>query len=310
MIKSAVVTGASGMIGATTIRELNRRGIEVLALVRPGSSKLRNLPVSPLVKTIECELDGFYDFLDRHEKGSFDAFFHFAWDGTYGEARNDATRQTKNIGYTIDAIELASRLGCEVFIGAGSQAEYGPASEKLAPETPVRPMNGYGIAKYCAGKLGAIRARQLGMRFVWTRILSVYGPMDNHYSFTMNAILKRLRGEETQFTRGEQVWDFLFSEDAARAMVLIAEKGRDGAVYCLGSGIERRLSDAIGIICSSIRPDLPTGLGSLPYPDGQVMYLCADIARLAEDTGFCPEVSLEEGLARTIAFAKHQYISD
>ena len=64
-------------------------------------------------------------------KGSFDTFYHIAW-GYTGAARNKSTRlQSKNIDYTLDAVEAAAKLGCKRFIGAGSQAEYGPLDREM-----------------------------------------------------------------------------------------------------------------------------------------------------------------------------------
>lgn len=305
-MKRAVITGATGMLGATLARQLIRDGIGVLAIVRPGSSKRANLPDSPLVRVAECPLAG----LSRMEADGevCDAFFHFAWDGTYGDSRNDALLQEANVRATLDAVALAARLGCRTFVGAGSQAEYGiaPLSCPLTPDTPVRPLTGYGMAKLAAGSLGRLYARQLGIRFVWARILSVYGPMDNPYTLTMSAIRKRLSGEVTHFTAGGQIWDFLFSEDAAWALRLMSEKGLDGATYVLGSGQETRLKDAIEAVCHQVNPALPSGIGDIPYPPGQVMYLCADISDLTRDTGFLPAVSFNEGIQRTVDWVKEQ----
>jgi nucleoside-diphosphate-sugar epimerase len=177
---------------------------------------------------------------------------------------------------------------------------------RLTPDTPAHPLTGYGMAKLAAGNLGRPYAKKLGIRFVWARILSVYGPMDNPYTLTMGAIRKRLNGEATHFTAGDQIWDFLFSEDAARALRLMGEKGLDGVTYVLGSGRETRLKDAIEAICRLSNPSLPVGLGDIPYAPGQVMYLCADISDLTRDTGFVPAVPFSEGIKRTVDWCKEQ----
>lgn len=87
---------------------------------------------------------------------SCDAFFHLAWTGTVGAARNDMFQQNKNVEYALEAVELAASLGCKIFVGAGSQAEYGRVEGKLCADTPVFPENGYGIAKLCAGQMTRI----------------------------------------------------------------------------------------------------------------------------------------------------------
>lgn len=300
-MKRVVVTGASGMIGATLIRQFVDLGVEVLAIVRSQSDKSANIPVSPLVKSMTCDLSQLRNFPINSVSDAYDAFFHFAWAGTYGSIRDDVYLQHSNVGYTLDAIALAHKLGCAVFVGAGSQAEYGPKmNEKLAPNTPTAPVTGYGIAKLEAGRLGRLYASQLGIRFIWARILSVYGPMDNTYTLVMSTIRKLLSGEEVHFTKGEQQWDFLYSDDAANAFRLMAESGRDEEVYCVGSGETILLRDALTYLCRAVDPSSRVGLGDIPYPANQVMYLCADTSALQKDTGFIRRVSFEEGVQKTI----------
>lgn len=287
------------MIGATLTRLLLAEGKQVCAVVRPKSGKLANLPECPNLKIVECDINNLRSLSEKLQD-NFDAFYHFAWNGTFGNSRNDTYLQTMNIQNTLDALKSAADLGCKVFVGAGSQAEYGRYDGKLSPDTPCNPENGYGIAKYTAGKLSAIYARQLGIKHIWARILSVYGPYDNDFTMVMSTIQKLLNGERAQFTKGEQLWDFLYSEDAARAFKLMGEKGKNGAVYCVGSGQAKPLREYILQIKDAINPSLELGIGELPYAQNQVMHLCADINALTKDTGFHPQVEFEAGIKKTI----------
>lgn len=304
-LKKVVISGATGSIGMALISHFIKNNIEVMVLYRGNSLRANNIPDHPLVRKEICSLAEMSDFV-LHSGEKYDAFYYFAWDGTFGNVRNDMYLQNQNIKYTLDAVYLAKRLGCNTFIGAGSQAEYGRVEGKLTPETPAFPENGYGIAKLCAGKMSRILCEQLGMGHIWTRILSVYGPMDNETSLTMSTIVKLMKGEETHFTKGEQVWDFLYSEDAANAFHLLGEKGISGKTYCLGSGNTILLRDAIMEIFDQINPNSKMGIGDIPYPQNQVMFLCADIESLTKDTGFVPMVSFKDGIRKTIKWYKEK----
>lgn len=238
---------------------------------------------------------------DQLEVG-YDAFYHFAWNGTFGDTRNDMTMQVQNIQYSLDAVELAEALECRCFIGAGSQAEYGRVEGKLRPDTPTFPENGYGMAKLCAGAMTRQMCISCGMRHIWTRILSVYGCYDGAYTMIMSALDKMRTNAETAFTPGEQQWDYLNGRDAARAMVLIGKRGVSGKTYVLGSGSARPLREYLEILAKETKYTRPLGLGKLPYAPKQVMHLCADISELTRDTGFVPEVSFEEGVRELIAW--------
>ncbi len=297
----AVLTGATGSVGMALIAELIKREIPALVLCRAESPRSADIPNHPLITKVNCPLSEMADF-SLPEGETYDVFFHFAWEGTTGASRNDMVLQNRNVAYTLDAVSLAKRLGCHTFIGAGSQAEYGRVEGKLRPSTPAFPENGYGMAKLCAGQMSRVLCEQMGMRHIWARILSVYGPHDTATSMVMSTVDKLKRGEKPSFTPGEQIWDYMYSGDAACAFVAMAEKGKHGAIYCLGSGDPRPLKDYIMTIGQVAAPGAPLGLGEVPYAPKQVMHLCADITALTEDTGFVPSVPFEEGIRRTVVW--------
>lgn len=305
-MKRAILTGGTGMLGLALIRLLIQKQIEVLVIVRPNSKRRMSIPVSPYVTVMECDLADLSSLKGKITK-SYDAFFHFAWDGTYGDSRNDMYLQNQNVRSTLEAVELANAAGCSTFLGAGSQAEYGRVDGvKLGPATPVHPETGYGIGKLCAGQMSRILCGQQGMKHIWVRILSTYGPYDGLHTMVMSGIIKMLNQERPQYTKGEQMWDYLYCDDAARAFYLAAEQGKDGAVYCIGSGQVRPLSEYITIIRDTIDKRIEIGFGEIPYFDKQVMYLCADIENLTADTGFQPEIPFEEGIRRTVEWYRQQ----
>ncbi len=299
----AVITGPTGMIGTALINKCIQEQIQVLAVCRKESAGTSHIPQSRFVKVVETDLSEI-SRLSQIINDKYDVFYHLAWAGTTGKARNDMYLQNENIKFTLDAVELASKLGCKVFIGAGSQAEYGRYEGRLTPDTPVFPENGYGMAKLCAGQMSRIRCRELGIRHIWVRILSVYGPYGKA-DMISQTLWKIMAGEKAEFTLGEQIWDYLYSGDAARALLLLAEKGKEGKIYVLGSGETRKLRNYIEIIGeeASAFTGKKTELdfGAVSYVENQVMHLSADIKELCKDTGFIPEVSFREGIRKTIS---------
>jgi len=302
-MRRVMITGATGMIAVALINQLIKEDTEVYAVCRPNSSKYNNIPKDDKIKIVECDISELLTLEGKFEE-EFDAFYHFGWAGTFGDSRNDAFLQNLNVKYTLDAVKLAKSIGCKCFIGAGSQAEYGPKNEKISSETLVNPENGYGVAKYSAGKFSRILAKQLGIRHMWVRIFSIYGPNDNDFTMVMSSIKKLMNRERPVYTKGEQLWDYLYCDDAARAIDLMARKGKDGAVYCLGSSKVKPLKEYITTIRDSIVKDLELGFGEVEYSPNQVMYLCADIDNLTNDTGFEPNVTFEEGIKKTIEWYK------
>ena len=297
----AVVTGATGAIGMALLELLEKNRIETLVLCRKGSSRAERIKESEYIKKADCSLSEMKDF---NAEGEYDVFFHFAWDGTFGESRDDLYLQNDNVRYTLDAVNLAKRLGCKTFIGAGSQAEYGKREGVISPDTKTFPEMGYGIAKLSAGLFSRQEAHKLGLAHVWVRIFSVYGPYDTERTMVMSTVNKLLSGETPAFTPAEQMWDYIYSKDAARAFLSLAEKGRNGEVYCLGSGAAKPLKEYICTIRDEINPGAELNIGAIPYNPKQTMFLEADIKKLTNDTGFTPIYSFSEGIKETVEFVK------
>ena len=297
MILKIIVTGATGAVGSAVVRRAIANGKEVTCIVHKGSKRLGNLPQSDKVHIVECDL---HDYRTLLLDGQHDAFIHLSWEKTVGASRDDAEVQTRNIQYTLDAVQLAHRCGCSVFVGAGSQAEYGVQSVDLTPDLPVKPESGYGIAKYAAGKLSAMLCKSLGMRQCWVRILSVYGPNDGENSLISYLIREFKAGNSPQLTKCEQMWDYLYADDAADAILAVAEKGIDGKAYPLGSGNGRRLSDYVEDIKNIINPTIEVQFGAKEYYPHQPMHLVADISELTKDTWWKPTMEFKKGIKRII----------
>lgn len=282
------------------VRELVNKNIEVLIFCREKSERNRHIPKHPLVKTLHCSLDELSQIQNTTGK-TYDVFYHFAWMGTTGMARNDIYLQNQNVRYALDAVGAAKRFGCHTFIGAGSQAEYGRVEGILKQDTPAFPETGYGIAKLCACQMTKEYACQLGIRHIWVRILSVYGPDDRAQSMIMSTIHNLQNGEVSKFTKGEQIWDYLYSGDAGHAFCLIGEKGVSNKIYVLGSGKAKPLASYIRIIRDIVAPGATLEFGALPYGAKQVMHLCADVSELEADTGWKAETEFPEGINKILA---------
>jgi nucleoside-diphosphate-sugar epimerase len=295
IMKRAIITGATGAIGTALIDELLSNDIEILVVTRKESKRNSVIPLDSRIIIKYADLSEIKD-VENDTGKQYDVFFHFAWAGASGEGRNDMYLQNANVRYSLDAVKMAKRFGCHTFIGAGSQAEYGRSSVKLTPETPVYPEMGYGYAKLCAGLMTRELAKQEGLKHIWVRVLSVYGPHDGENSLISMIIRTLKKGESPKLTAGTQLWDYLYSRDAARAFVLLGDKGRDGKVYVLGSGEARPLKEYSEIIKEEVAPEISINYGAVPFSNKQVRYLCADITQLQNDTGWSPKYDFSSGI--------------
>ena len=301
-ISSAVVNGSVGTIGLALIRCLVNRGARVYAIAFPGDPRIER--IAPEAAVIPCDMKELKR-IEEQITEPVDAFFDLAWAGAIGPGRDDMLLQTTNIRCAVESCYIAKDLGCKVFVGVGSQAEHGRIEGKVTADAPCFPLTGYGMAKLCAGQMTRTVCKQLGIRHEWARVLSVFGADDGPLNVTAMIIDTLLRGEKPSLTPAEQLWDYIYADDAAEALCRMAEDGKDGKIYPLGSGEVRPLREYFEILRDEVDPDLPLGFGEKPYPPGQVMHLQADISELTKDTGFTPKMSFEEA-ARIVVSTRRE----
>ncbi len=302
-MKHAIISGATSMLGIALTEACAKQGVAVTAIVREGSTKTHLLPASVHVRVVECDLANLSRWtIDK--VGDDAVFYHFAWAATDQKSRWIADAQTPNIGFTLDAVRAAKRIGCKRFVGAGSQAEYGRVNGTIARDRAVSPDSAYGVCKYAAGRLAGVLCEELGLDFIWTRVFSLYGPYDAPTTLIQYCINTLLQGKMPLLTSCEQQWDYLHCTDAAQAFLRIGEKGRKNTLYNIASGEARPLRDYVDCLRDQIDPLLPLGIGSKAYEPQQVMYLRGDISNLTEDTGFVPTIPFDKGIASTIRFAR------
>lgn len=294
-MKRVMISGATSMLGCRLTEDCIKNNVEVVALVRKGSPAADRIPQNKLVTVVECDLDGLKT-LDCG--GQCDVFYHFAWGGTSRQMRDDPRIQAANISYTLDAVNLAHRLGCRAFVGAGSQAEYGVYTGKIFPDTRVQPVTAYGIAKYSAGKLAAKLCKERGLECIWTRIFSVYGEHDNENTMIKYALRQFLGGQSANFSAATQLWNYLYEGDAGKIFYLLGVRNVRGGVYNVASADTRPLKNFI-IELKDICGGKAQCLFAAPS-DEQPVSLDPDISSLIDAIGWTPDTSFADGIGEII----------
>jgi len=136
------------------------------------------------------------------------------------------------------------------------------------------------------------------MSFAWTRFFHLYGPMEAQERLIPYVVLTLLKGEVAKCTRGEQVRDFLYVEDAASAMWAVAKSDLSGPVN-VGSGQAIKVRALVETVAHLLHGEERLALGALPTDPQEPPMVLADVHRLASVVGWRPSLTLEEGLAKT-----------
>lgn len=303
-MKKVIVTGATSMIGLATINACIKNNVSVIAILRKNTSRLDRLPQSDLIRVVYSDLDKLDCFSDTSVKADYDVFYHFAWACTSKADRDNPLKQALNVKYTLDAVKLASALGCKKFVGAGSQAEYGLCEDVRSEDTVENPVTSYGIAKYSAKMLSKRMCDQLGMVHIWGRIFSVYGPHDNEGTMLNYGIDSFINGEVAKFSAATQMWNYLYEDDAGTMFYLLGEKNVESGVYCVAGKTSEVLRNYIECMKEEFGGNVACEFAPVVNPDNKTLGLEVNIDKIMSATGYIPKVSFREGIKRMIEFRK------
>ena len=297
-INKAVITGATGVIGTALIDQLLNKGISLLVFCNPNSTRKDNIPRHPLIQVEYLSLKDIHSF--QCADCDFDIFFHLGWEGTNKTDRLNEKIQERNVQYSIDALNLAKKLGCHTFIGAGSQAEFTRSDLELDESSSTNPDTPYGITKLKVNNILKSLANNLNIRYIWTRFFSVYGPNDGKETLISYLINELTAGNSPRVSSATHFWDYLYSSDAALALYLLSLYGKDGETYCVANGERHPLKYYIEIVHNLINPQLPILYGTADNQNTQPRSLIANINKLKSATGFSPQGSFEDGIKRIL----------
>ena len=298
-MKCAVVTGATSFIGVHLIKKLLAQQYYVYAVVRPNSKNLFRLEHNQNLEII---------FLDLSEIAKIascihvpvDVFFHLAWEGARLPQRDDFYLQQTNYRYAMSTIKASTELNCKTFVGAGSQAEYGVVDGIITEMREEHPTTMYGKAKLQTFREGLCVAEKVGMRFLWPRIFSVYGPCDFAGTLIMSCIDRMQKNRNMDLTACSQLWDFIFVEDAVSALTTLGDTDGINGIYNIASGNAKPLKEFVLEIKSVLSSKSVLNFGAIEVSSEKVVGFTPSVDKLMTDTSWRPQVSFDEGIKKII----------
>ena len=282
------------MIGVALTKVALRDGTEIYAIVRPDTKRNDRLISSPKVHVVNGSLEE----LDRITEipTDCDVLYHFAWTGTARKERDDPVVQERNITHTLAAVELAKRCGCNRFVGAGSQAEYGPVEGIIDAETKCAPATAYGAAKLAAGVLSRRLCVLYGIAHIWGRIFSVYGPHDSNGTMLDDALKAFARKEIAHFSAATQTWNYLYEDDAGEFFLRFGQADTPAGTYLVASDESRPLREYIETVMQLFGGEARAVFAS---KNGEGVYgLNVNNKKTLQTIGYRPVVSFQEGAQR------------
>jgi len=306
-VKSMLVTGGAGFIGAELVRQLavlDMRVVVVDNLCNGRRENLAGLPAEQVqLHVVDIRHVGAIGRLLR----GVDTVFHLACLGVRHSIHSPVENHEVNARGTLDLLMAARRAGVRRFVYVSSSEVYGTAQQVPMSEAhPTFPRTVYGASKLAGECYARAFHRTYDFPTVVVRPFNTYGPRCHHEGDCGEVIPKFLlrctAGRPLIiFGDGGQTRDFTFVSDTARGILAAGlTEAAVGRTVNLGSGHETSLNDLAQVVAEVVgRP--ADVVHEAPRP-GDVQRLCADTAKARELLGFCPQTDLRTGLAQLKAW--------
>ena len=303
-----IITGATGFIGQKIIELLVEKENEVIAIVRPNSSKtIRCSNAHVKVIALDLALIGQLPEVLRqeHVELHFDHFIHLGWQGTTGVERNDMNLQLNNVKTSLQCLQLARQFHCQSFFFSGSQAEYGNILKhgftEQNEQNPCYPENAYGKAKLLFGE--HLKQFDDNMKSYHGRIFSVYGPYDQPNSLIETMIYKLSIGDEMILGPCAHDWNFTYIDDLANMIVQLLCSRAPSGIYNLAGTDTRPLKKFVESIKDKREWLGHCQIGGRAYNPNSDLPLRPNVDKLRSYVDV-NETSFDEGIERTIENAQ------
>ena len=319
-----VVTGGAGFIGSAVVRLLvGELGVDVVnvdALTYAGDlstvAPVADKPGYRFVKANICDATAMADLLRAEQP---DVIMHLAAESHVDRSIDGpAAFITTNVVGTYTLLEAAraywsalpgERKAAFRFHHISTDEVFGSLGDEgmFTETTPYAPNSPYSASKAGADHLVRAWHHTYGLPVVTTNCSNNYGPYHFPEKLIPLVMLNALEGKPLPvYGTGANVRDWLYVEDHARALWLVATKGRVGEVYNIGGNAERKNIDVVRAICA-----LVDELAPQPKPTAELITYVTDRpghdARYAMDTrkvaaelGWAPRESFESGLRKTV----------
>lgn len=308
------VTGATGLVGAWTVRRLVAAGADVVCLVRDWVPQ-SELVQSGLIEHVKVVRGDVRDqaLLERVlGEYEIDTVIHLAAQTIVGIAnRNPVSTFETNVGGTWALLEACRRSpAVKQIVLASSDKAYGDCDQlPYNEETPLRGMHPYDVSKSCADLIGAAYAATFKTPVVTTRCGNFYGGGDLNWNRIVPGTIRSILRDASPVVRsdGQYVRDYFYVEDGAAAYALLAERlaedtSLSGQAFNFSNETQVTVLEIVERILklmdSQLRPEIRNEVSN----EIRQQYLNAEKARRV--LGWQPLFTLDEGLQRTIEWYK------
>lgn len=301
-MKKVIITGATGFIGQALTKKLLEQGCTVYG-VDINLNILEELKTFGNFISVNADFTRYSFLAEMINEKDIDVFYHFAWQGVFGDAFKDYTLQLSNANYACEALMQAKKLGCKKFVLAGTYNEFEIknfiSSECFEPRFTCI----YSSSKLVAELICKTLAYNYGIEYSAGLICMAYGE-NNKSNMLANIVISQLNdGIEPKLIEGNNFYDMIYIDDIVEAFIAIGLSGVNLKSYYVGHRELKKFKDLFCQIRDVINPSVNLNFGA--YSDTVNMdYSLIDLDALYNDTGFECKADFKESILKTAQWLK------
>lgn len=302
MSARVVVTGGTGFVGAPLSHELVRRGFEVVAVSRSIPEKDLHTEEEPKIVRLDLFGSSTTELSKLFEDFPADILIHTAWYTNPDDYLSSEDANLACLDGSLTLVRAAIRAGCPRIVGIGTGIELSVAHLPITEDSAPDPRTIYAAAKVSLYHLTARLCAAAGVSFAWARLFNLYGPGENPRRVIPQVTRALLAGKPIEVSKGEQVRDFLYVDDAVRGIAAVASGSIEGPVnVCSSNPVElRQVFEQIGRAAGAPRL---IRYGARPYRAGEDMAVWGS-NDLLRSTGWRQRIDLATGIEMTVDWWK------
>jgi nucleoside-diphosphate-sugar epimerase len=307
-MKRAVVTGATGFVGANLVRRLLCENHEVHILVRQGAALWRVADLQNDVHWHEVDLgdaDTLGQVVGRIRP---DRVFHLAAHGAYSTQTDLHEMIRTNLIATVNLVGACRQVGFEAFVHAGSSSEYGLKDHAPDEREWIDPNSDYAVTKASATLFCRHTAQRDRLHLVTLRLYSIFGPYEEPTRLIPSLIVHGLESRLPPLVRPDIARDYVYVDDAADAFILAAShvEHEPGSVYNVGTGVQTTLCEVVEAARRALSIEAQPIWGTMADRQWDTDVWVAKSDKLQRELGWRPRHTVAQGLDHMIRwFSDH-----